>query len=89
MWRRFVIGDSIGILIRMQLEPHRIENREAAGEAKSKHPTEIPHSVVLLIHAVGLADMFHADAPAQHAINPTRIGEDDRHKDDGGEQHEE
>src|SRR5208283_2955522 len=75
----------------LELQPHRVEDREGAGKAEAEDPGKIPHrralpSVVIVVAALnrGLGD----DA-AKHAVGPGRVGEDDRQEYDHDEQHQE
>jgi hypothetical protein len=39
---------AVDFMLRMEFEPHRIEDRECDGEADAKNPGEIPHPFSLL-----------------------------------------
>lgn len=43
VWRPILIGNPFGFLVSMQFEPHRVEDRETAGETDSEDPAEVPH----------------------------------------------
>ena len=66
-------------------QPHRVQHGQRHRETQSQNSTEIPHGL-LLIGMAGV-DIAFLHGPAQHAIDPNGVGDDDRKNKNGDAQH--
>lgn len=74
-----------------QFVPHRVQHSERGREGQSEKPGEIPHVLVLSLVSVTalVVDRSFINLAPQHAVDPTRVDDDQRDEDRRDHQHDE